>query len=484
MQMTIGKKLMAASAAMFLLTAMLGYNGMSALSNFKAEFDEAAGHTARKIVLADGIATAQADMVSAQRGIILGAFAKDPAEIATYEQVFRQNADSIQKAAGELRPMLVRQEAISLTTDVAEKLSEWKARFEELLRAASAGDVVEANRLRKDVIVPICMKLGADAVRLAQIEIEVLDQNKSALAAEYARNWTITTALLCLCFAVGLMSMYLVRGVTGSLRRAMTNLLKGAEEVTGAAVQVASVSQSVAQGASEQAASLEETAASGRGIHASATQNTERSEAAAALVNQSQQKFAQANRSLDEMIAAMNEINSSGNSISKIIRVIDELSFQTNILSLNAAVEAARAGEAGMGFAVVADAVRNLAQRSATAARDTAALIEGSISASQAGAVKVNEVATAIRAVAAEADRVKSLVEDVRTDSKEQAKGLDSVSRALMQIEEVTQRSAASAEETAASAQELNSQAAGLREIIGNVIAMLGQEDVQPVRSR
>ncbi|MDE3196359.1 MAG: hypothetical protein KGN84_08440, partial [Acidobacteriota bacterium] len=200
------------------------------------------------------------------------------------------------------------------------------------------------------------------------------------------------------------------------------------------------------------------------------------SRVAADLVSQSQAMVEKANRSLSEMVAAMGEIGASSEKISKIIRVIDEIAFQTNILALNAAVEAARAGEAGMGFAVVADEVRNLAQRSATAARDTAALIEGSISASQEGSSKVNDVASSIRAVAEEAGRIKALVDQVSLESEEQARGLGVIDRALVEVEQVTQRAAASAEESAAAAEELNAQSESLRKIVSHLGDLVGGE--------
>src|SRR4029079_3682437 len=131
------------------------------------------------------------------------------------------------------------------------------------------------------------------------------------------------------------------------------------------------------------------------------------------LVADSQQRFVEANQSLDEMVVSMDEINLQSGKISKIIKTIDEIAFQTNILALNAAVEAARAGEAGMGFAVVADEVRNLAQRCSQAAQDTAVLIEESIAKSTTGKAKVDQVATAVRAITHEAAKVKGLVEAV-----------------------------------------------------------------------
>ena len=171
---------------------------------------------------------------------------------------------------------------------------------------------------------------------------------------------------------------------------------------------------------------------------------------------------------------SMQEINSSSDKISKIIKVIDEIAFQTNILALNAAVEAARAGEAGMGFAVVADEVRNLAQRSAQAARDTAGLIEESIAKSNDGKTKLDLVATAVHSIIASADKVKVLVDEVNVGSQEQARGIEQVSRAIQQMEKITQTNAASAEESASASEELSAQSEALKAIAGRLNHMVG----------
>src|SRR6202012_5663645 len=211
---------------------------------------------------------------------------------------------------------------------------------------------------------------------------------------------------------------------------------------------------------------LEETSASSKEVSSTARTNSESCRSAAELVGQSHLKFDEASVALDQMVVAMNGIGASSGKISQIIRVIDEIAFQTNILALNAAVEAARAGEAGMGFAVVADEVRNLAQRPPQAARDTAALIEESIVKSNDGKTKVDQVAVAIRAITEESARVKTLVDEVSLGSQEQTRGIEQVAKALTQMEQVTQQSAANAEESAAAAEELTAQASTLMEVV------------------
>jgi methyl-accepting chemotaxis protein len=177
------------------------------------------------------------------------------------------------------------------------------------------------------------------------------------------------------------------------------------------------------------------------------------------------------------MLDSMRDISSSSERISKIIRVIDEIAFQTNILSLNAAVEAARAGEAGMGFAVVADEVRNLAQRCSQAAKDTSGLIEESIQHSKTGKVRLDEVAAAMRQVTESAIQVQNLSNEVNAGSEEQARGIEQISKAILQIQQVTQQTAASAEEGASAGAQMSAEADHLQSAVSRMRAMLGMTD-------
>ena len=202
--------------------------------------------------------------------------------------------------------------------------------------------------------------------------------------------------------------------------------------------------------------------------------NADNARTAVALVIQGDERVSEANRTLVKMVGSMKEISASSDRISKIIKVIEEIAFQTNILALNAAVEAARAGEAGLGFAVVADEVRNLAKRCSQAAGDTAALIEESIERSREGGGNLAEVATAMSAITDTSQKIRMLVEQVNLGSQEQAKGIEQVSRAVTNMHHVTQRTTASAQDNATAGQQLTSHSETMRSVVMDLKALVG----------
>lgn len=265
----------------------------------------------------------------------------------------------------------------------------------------------------------------------------------------------------------------LERQISSPLRELTQRLEEGANQVASSAGELSSSGQLLADGASQQAASLEETSASSEQISSMAQRSADDCQSTAALVTMSQRKFDETNVSLKELMNAMDEINSSSGKVSKIIKVIDEIAFQTNILALNAAVEAARAGEAGMGFAVVADEVRNLAQRCAKAAQDSTEIIGESIGRSNEGKKKLDHVVNSIAAVTSESVKVKVLVDQINVASTEQTRGIGQITKSIQSMERVTQSSAATAEQSAAAAQELTVQSNLMKQIVSSLSLMI-----------
>ncbi|TYO98472.1 methyl-accepting chemotaxis sensory transducer with Cache sensor [Geothermobacter ehrlichii] len=250
------------------------------------------------------------------------------------------------------------------------------------------------------------------------------------------------------------------------LNSIMSEIQHSGEQIAIGADQVSGASQSLSRGATESAASLEQIAASLLTITEQIQKNASNADKANHLSSQAQKAAEDGNSEMESMLAAMNEIAEAGQNINKIIKTIDEIAFQTNLLALNAAVEAARAGQHGKGFAVVAEEVRNLAARSARAARETAELIEGSVELTDKGTDIANKTAKALERIVGSITEVSDLVADIATASNEQAEGINQINIGLTQIDHVTQQNSATAEETAASSQELSSQVSKLQQML------------------
>jgi methyl-accepting chemotaxis protein/methyl-accepting chemotaxis protein-1 (serine sensor receptor) len=274
--------------------------------------------------------------------------------------------------------------------------------------------------------------------------------------------------------ALSLAGLAVVRRINTNFRRTVAELAAAGRHTQTAAAQLLDTSSEQARGASRQAATIEETSAAGEEINSMALRNGESSRQAAELMTRSRERFAEATRALDDLAASMDEIHIASQGVAKIMKVVDEIAFQTNLLALNAAVEAARAGEAGSGFSVVAGEVRNLAQRSAEAARETATLMEQSISLTSGGKRKAAGMVEAMRAIAQDAGSVASLVEQVSRGSQEQAGGTAQIAKALADMESVTQRGAATAEEATEAARNLDGQAQALNGLVDRIAVLVG----------
>ncbi len=247
----------------------------------------------------------------------------------------------------------------------------------------------------------------------------------------------------------------------------LNNIVIAADQVAAGSQQVSDSSMALSQGAAEQASSVEELTASLEEVSSQTDVNAKNANDANALAEGAKEGAMKGNEKMQEALVAMEEINESSSNISKIIKVIDEIAFQTNILALNAAVEAARAGQHGKGFAVVAEEVRNLAARSADAAKETTEMIEGSIKKAEAGTRIANETAEALNKIVEDVAKAANLIGDIALASNEQASAIGQINQGIMQVSQVVQSNSATSEESAAASEELSGQADLLQEMVG-----------------
>lgn len=467
---TVGQKVGAASALLLCFLMVLGASG---LWNMSTVSKHATALQVDSVPGAFTIAAVDAAWRDLQMNmLILAASSADENEedrqqsLINTKTVFESRLSEYEKTVNLAEDRLL----LATIHSAYQQVLNERAKLEAERRS---GTKVALKRLQGEIQVPL-HKLS-EAIKATQ-EFNFNNANKAtAELIETSRRASIWTWVLLTASApAGLLTaIYIVRSLNASLRQAVGDLHNAASQMTGAANQMSSASQSLAEGASEQAASLEETSAATHEIMTLATRNSGDSRSAMELVISAQSRFKQANLSLDELVSAMDSITVSSDKVARFISVIDDIAFQTNILALNAAVEAARAGEIGMGFAVVADEVRNLAQRCAHAARDTSSLVEESLSRSNRGKQCVGNVTDSIRALTAEASKLRTFVEQVAVGSEKQSHGLSMISTSIRQIERVTQTTAGSAEETASTAAELSAQSEvliGIVEILADMV--------------
>jgi methyl-accepting chemotaxis protein len=473
--MTLGKKLLLSFSVMLLLVLVISGGALIVVNGLNSDLERAAKVTARQQYLAGDVRAAAVELTSLERGTVLAAVLGDKSKADASLQQFQAPRERLNKALAELRT-LVENDSQARLQSLGQVAGQVNQAHEEMRQAMANQQMDAALNIFAQKVQPRLDEIGRAAASLVDAVSRDLAAASEAAASKATRVRYLGFLLVVIALAAGGAVLWVVRGTSGALRNLAALLARSADQVAGAASQVSSASRSLAQGASQQAASLEETSASTEEITSITRKNADHAVEVAGLMAQSEQSAGEVNQTLDRMVEKMKEIDSSSNRIAHIIKVIDEIAFQTNILALNAAVEAARAGGAGLGFAVVADEVRNLAQRCAQAAKDTAGLIEESIATSRDGNARLDQMAGAVLAMTRNSAHVKALVDEVSVGSQEQAHGMEQISRSVLEMEQVTQKNAAAAEQSASAGTELDNHAGTLRSLVRELHEMVGTE--------
>ncbi|TYQ16668.1 UNVERIFIED_CONTAM: methyl-accepting chemotaxis protein [Acetivibrio alkalicellulosi] len=379
-----------------------------------------------------------------------------------------RNFDNITAILNELDPTIRNSANQRQMTEIRNAVDEYKNGM--LMLQSNWTEVDRINRARTET--------GLEAVRISGQNMDAgiahVENRSQESATNLAASTTIVIVGLIIALIAGiLLSFVIISSITKPINRIVDGLSQGAEQVTAASEQLSTSSQQLAEANSEQASSIQETSSTLEQSASMVQQNTENTKQAAMLSQKAKEASDKGNREMSEMMSSMDEIKKSSDQIAKIIKVIDEIAFQTNILALNAAVEAARAGDAGMGFAVVAEEVRNLAQRSAQAAKDTASIIENNIGMSQKGVEVAKKVGESLSEITLQSKKVNELMDEIAAASQEQSQGIAQINKAIAQMEKATQENAATAEESASSSEELSAQAENLKDMVSQLLHLV-----------
>lgn len=465
MKLTVGNRLFLGFGAMVILIIAVGIFSLQRITIINHESDDISARDLPGVYLTGKMLNA---LWSNNARFIRMLSSEDKAEIEKLNSIMKQTTV-------ENNETLKKYEAILSGDKEHELFESYKVarknyvdfRNKKVIPLKEAGKTAEALSVNGDQAEPLFAVYLNALSDLQEHARQQAEDGRKSIVNVVAQSFTWVIAGIGFSTLLGLTIAFLMgRSISRALLKISETLNVGAGQVHDASKQVAAASQTIAQGATEQAAAIEETTAATHQVEANTKTNAKDAAHVTELAEKAHKAVTTGDDAMKRMQVAINEIEKSASETTKILKVIDEIAFQTNLLALNAAVEAARAGDAGKGFAVVAEEVRNLAMRSAEAAKNTAAMLEQSVTRAKGGVTITEEVSTHLTDIKVNVDGVNELVKKIEEASREQAQAIGQINTALTQMGNATQSNAASAEESAAASEEMSRQAEHLKETV------------------
>ena len=479
--MTFIQKLITIIAILVVVAVAIAWSGLSEASSLNNNITDLVQIQAKKLVVLGKTARLSESCRKNEKMIVLS---KTTEEINSYVTTLEKERAEMDRMLIEAKGYMKRADNKAIVETLENDLKGYDSFIEDLKKLSykSLGTGEEAVAAQKESETLSSTKGKEYGARVANGISKILENNDKGLQEidaqtneDYAnlRALNLTIALGGIALAI-LVAFFMVRQMMSLINNSITNLGEGAEQVASAATQISDSSQQLAEGAQEQAASVEEVTSSLAETRATVEQNAQNAREADILSKDANDSARLGYEHIQELTTSMAEINESSRKIANIIKTIDEIAFQTNLLALNAAVEAARAGEHGLGFAVVAEEVRNLAQRSAEAAKSTADIIEQSIEQVRKGNSITSETNRAFEDILDKVKKVGDITGEIALASKEQATGVQQISEAMGQVDQITQTMASNSEESAAASEEMSAQAVQMKVAISQVADIFG----------
>lgn len=442
---------------------VVSLTGIGAILSQKRVIDEVVNHVAKRRYYAGLLVSLTNAIQNKERALILSSNFSERQEAS----------DLLEKDEETMRGTIKAYQAMANTEgkdDLAQMvkiLDEWRGASLDLRFFAAANQREQASQLALGKCKLLLGQVASIATGLSDRSGKVMEESVQGAGRTSTIALGVVAGVAALAVVLAsFLAVALLRGLGRSMNGIAGDLDAASKQTQNASRQVSASSQSLAQGANEQAMHLQQVSSLLDGIQAQAKQNAEQAGQAELLANKARTNAHEGTQAMEQMAAAIRSIKEAADHTARIVKTIDEIAFQTNLLALNAAVEAARAGDAGRGFAVVAQEVRHLANRSATAAKDTSSLIENSQQRADLGVSATERVKALLMTIRGTVDEAHALIEGVSETSADQRQVVQSITEAITQVDEVTQAGAASAEETAAAAEELSAQADSMRQIV------------------